>query len=74
MIVANDADNADLATVYTLNATAGLLWREAEGKEFTASCLAKRICEVYDVDPAKALADAKAMVDFWLDAGWILDA
>lgn len=72
MIVDNDANNADLATVYTLNATAGRLWQLAEGKDFTASQLAEALCEEFDVTPEKAAEDAKRLVDSWVRYGFTL--
>lgn len=72
MIVDNDADNADLATVYTLNATAGRLWQLVEGTDFSASQLADALCEEYDVSPHKAADDAKRLLDNWVRYGFTL--
>lgn len=63
------AGDASHANVYVLNDTAAYLWRSVEGTEFDAAALASLLTAAYDVDPARALADARAMADEWLRLG-----
>lgn len=74
MIVDNCTDNSNLATVYTLNSSAGFLWlRAKEMESFTAETLAETLCNEYDVDYPRALADAEAITRQWADLGLLLD-
>lgn len=72
MIVDTDADNANLARVYSLNAVAGWLWLQAEGKDFSVSGLAALLCEEYDVEPSRAASDAARLVECWEKYGFII--
>lgn len=72
MIADNCADNSNFATVYTLNATAARLWRAVEGTDFSAETLADILCDVYDVDSATALRDARSLVEKWRSFGLLL--
>lgn len=72
MIVDTDADNANLARVYSLNAVAGWLWLRAEGKDFSVAGLAELLCEEYDVEPSRALSDAAGLVGLWQKFGFII--
>ena len=58
----------------TLNETAGFLWQQAEQLshsqgDFSASELAKALCEEYDVSPEQALADVTSTIASWSSAG-----
>lgn len=72
MIVDNCADNSNLATVYTLNTTAGWLWLHIGDQEFTIDSLADMICEAFEVDRDKALADVSALVGKWKSFGLVI--
>lgn len=72
MIVDTDADNANLAQVYTLNSVAGWLWLRVEGCDFSISSLADLLCEEYDVERERALADAAHLVESWRKYGFII--
>lgn len=72
MIAGNCAENSNLATVYTLNRTAGMLWKSVEGKEFTTESLAGILCGSYDVSAERAAADAAAIVRKWVKAGLVI--
>ena len=56
----------DFGKLLCLNETAAWLWDKAcEAGDFTAEDLAKALCDEYDVDYARALAEVTALVDEW---------
>ena len=69
IIIGTGVENIDFSKVISLNESAVLLWREVEGKEFTADTLAALLVEHYDVDEATALADAKKLIGQWSRVG-----
>lgn len=69
IIIGTGVENIDFSKVISLNESAVLLWREVEGKEFTAETLAALLVEHYDVDEATALADAKKLIEQWSRVG-----
>ncbi len=69
IIIGTGVENIDFSKVISLNESAALLWREVEGKEFTAETLAALLVEHYDVDEATALADAKKLIEQWSRVG-----
>ncbi len=70
-MVVDATDVVNLTNVYTLNATAALLWQTAEQGPFTAESLAERLCQEYEVDSATALSDVKCQLQEWADYGLI---
>lgn len=72
MIVDTDADNANLANVYSLNAVAGRLWLEAEDRDFSISGLADVLCDNYIVDRERAESDVRMLVEKWKLFGFLL--
>ena len=69
IIIGTGVENIDFSKVISLNESAVLLWREVEGKEFTAETLAALLVEHYDVDEATALADVKKLIEQWSRVG-----
>lgn len=69
MIVCPTTGNGSAANVFTLNATAAMLWKEAEGKDFDAEMLCNALCEKYEVDHEMALNDAIATINIWKENG-----
>jgi hypothetical protein len=51
------------SSLFSLNATASVLWQAADGVTPLADIVEQRICTAYDVDPEVALRDAEALVD-----------
>lgn len=49
------------STLFTLNATATILWQSADGVTPLDEIVEQRICSEYDVEPGEALEDAKAL-------------
>ncbi|WP_303029709.1 PqqD family protein [uncultured Duncaniella sp.] len=71
MIVDSCADNSDIATVYTMNPTAGWLWENIAGNEFSVESLVSLMCDTYDVDTDTATADIMKIIEKWRDLGLI---
>ena len=52
-----------------MNESAAYLWEKVAGKEFTATDLARLLCDEYEVDEATALRDAETVAIQWKEAG-----
>lgn len=59
----------DFNKMVTLNETAAYLWKEVEGKEFTAETLKNLLLDRYDVSEEIAAKDAEAIAAKWIEAG-----
>lgn len=53
----------------SLNESAAWLWEQVQGKEFTPATLADLLVERYEVTWEQALADAKKLVQSWINEG-----
>jgi hypothetical protein len=51
------------SSLYSLNATASVLWQAADGVTPLADIVLQRICARFDVEPDVALRDAEALID-----------
>ena len=49
------------STLFTLNKTATILWQAADGATPLDQIVEQRICEEFEVEPAKALHDAETL-------------
>jgi Coenzyme PQQ synthesis protein D (PqqD) len=49
------------STLFTLNKTATILWQSADGKTPLDEIVEQRICNEFEVEPAKALQDAETL-------------
>lgn len=70
-IIVSDTENIDVTRVISLNSTAVFLWRVAEKAAFTAQQLADALCDHYEVEPQKALADVEKTLAIWSENGLI---
>lgn len=71
-IVAEGLKVIDFGKMITMNDTAVWLWEKCtELGDFTAEQLAEAICQEYQVEPAKALADINRILDVWKGHGLI---
>ena len=59
MMIMSGADSS----LFSLNSTATILWQAADGVSPLSDIVERRICSVFDVDPAIALRDAEELVD-----------
>jgi hypothetical protein len=69
IIIGTGVENIDFSKVISLNESAAWLWREVEGKEFTAETLASLLVGRYVVSEATALADVAKLLDEWVNLG-----
>lgn len=53
----------------SLNSTAAFLWKEVEGKDFTAQTLAKLLIDRYGIDKELAMKDSENLIYAWIEAG-----
>lgn len=53
----------------SLNSTAAFLWKEVEGKDFTAQTLAKLLIDRYGIDKELAMKDSENLINAWIEAG-----
>ena len=71
-VVAEGLQGVDLGKVVAMNDTAVWLWEKCtELGDFTAEQLAEAICQEYQVEPSKALADVTRLLATWSEIGII---
>lgn len=70
VIVGEGLEAVDFGKLISLNETAAWLWEQAVG-DFTAESLCSQLCNEYEIDPATAMADIKAITHEWLQLGII---
>jgi Coenzyme PQQ synthesis protein D (PqqD) len=51
------------SSLFSLNATASVLWQAADGVTPLSTIVKQRICAAFDVDPAEALRDAQELAE-----------
>ena len=51
------------SSLFSLNATASVLWQAADGVTPLAEIVERRICSAFEVDPAVALRDAGELAE-----------
>lgn len=70
VVIPTGIENIDFNHLVSLNETASLLWRKAqELGTFTASDLAAALTAEYEVEPAQAEADVRALLVGWEEQG-----
>lgn len=69
LIIADGDTEVNLTRIISLNPTAARLWREVEGKSFTAGQLADYLTEWYDTNTETARQDADKLIEQWIAAG-----
>ena len=62
-------EQVNFSKLVMLNETATYLWKEVQDKEFTAQTLADLMTDRYEVTAERALEDAKALCDQWVEMG-----
>ena len=73
VIVAEGIENIDFSKIISMNESSAYLWEKITGRDFTAESLCQLLLDEYEVDETTALADAKAVVKQWAEAGIIED-
>ena len=72
VIVGEGLGAIDFGKLVSLNETAAWIWEKAgETGEFDARSLADALCEAYEVDSARAIADVEALLKQWKELGII---
>jgi len=69
VVVAEGIENIDFSKIISMNESAAYLWEKLQGCDFTADDVALLLCQEYEVDKETALADAKAVLGKWAEAG-----
>lgn len=69
IIVAEGMENIDFTNIISMNESSAYLWRNIQGRDFTAEDLMHLLTEEYEVDEQTALNDAKAVMLQWQKAG-----
>lgn len=69
IIVAEGKENIDFTKIISMNESSAYLWKNVDGKEFTAEDLCHLLTSEYDVAKDVALKDAKAIAHEWINAG-----
>ncbi len=72
MVVSGEGVNQlNFNKLIALNETAAYLWERVEGREFDAQVMADLLVEEFEVDAPRALEDAKALLQSWIDCGLV---
>lgn len=75
IIVAEGRENIDFTNIISMNESSAFLWNSIQGKEFTVEDLADLLVDNYEIEEGvpvereRALADSKAMLEKWIEAG-----
>lgn len=70
VIVGEGVETVDFGKLISLNETAAWAWNKAaELGDFTAEQLSKALCEEYDVEADRALADMQKLIAQWQQMG-----
>ena len=69
IVVAEGKENIDFTKIISMNESSAYLWKNVEGKEFTADDLCKLLTDEYDVAENTAQQDAQAIAKKWIEAG-----
>lgn len=69
IVAADGIENINFNKLISMNSTAAFLWKEVEGKEFTAESMAKLLVDRYQIDMALALKDSENLCKVWIEAG-----
>ena len=72
VIIGEGLSTVDFGKLVSLNETAAWLWNKAaEFGDFTPQQLADALCEEYEVDQDRALADVEKLLSDWKESGII---
>lgn len=68
-VVGEGVNQVNFSKLVVLNSSAAFLWKMVEGKEFDVEMLADMLVGEYGIDKERALDDAKAISDKWVETG-----
>lgn len=69
IVTAEGEKQINFNKIISLNSSAAFLWKNIEGRDFTAADLADLLTGEYDVDRERALEDSKTIAAKWIEAG-----
>ena len=69
IVAAEGIEHINFNKLISLNSTAAFLWKEAEGRDFTAETLAELLIDRYGIDKELAMKDSENLINAWIEAG-----
>lgn len=69
VIVSEGKENIDFSNLICPNESSAYLWKNVQGKDFTAEDLAVLLTKEYEVDYETALLDSENLMLQWAEAG-----
>lgn len=69
VIVSEGKENIDFSNLICPNESSAYLWKNVQGKDFTAEDLAILLTKEYEVDYETALLDSENLMRQWAEAG-----
>lgn len=69
VIVSEGKENIDFSNLICPNESSAYLWKNVQGKDFTAEDLAVLLTKEYEVDYKTALLDSENLMQQWAEAG-----
>lgn len=72
MVVDAEAGVSKMTNVFTLNASAAMLWGKIGTDSFGAEDLVRWLCEQYEVDAETARDDVDKLLRCWKDGGLVI--
>lgn len=69
VIVSEGKENIDFSNLICPNESSAYLWKNVQGKDFTAEDLAILLTKEYEVDYKTALLDSENLMQQWAEAG-----
>ena len=71
VLVAEGLEVINFNRMVSMNATAAMLWKEIDGKEFDAEKLVDILLDNCDVEKEVAEKDVQNLIEAWMNAGII---
>ena len=72
VLIAEGKENIDFSNIISMNESSAYLWKNIQGKDFTAETLADLLTDEYEVTREQALDDCNTLIKQWFEAGIII--
>ena len=69
VVIGEGLSQVNFNKILSMNDSAGYLWKEVHGKDFTLEDLVKLLTDRYEVTAEVAMEDVKRMVSVWQEHG-----
>ena len=69
VVIGEGLSQVNFNKILSMNDSAGYLWKEVQGKDFTLEDLVKLLTDRYEVTAEVAMDDVKKMVAVWQEHG-----